>query len=88
MSAQIGIGRTKTDNLPGDGTLPPGSVNVTESVLNSSFGNDGSDINDLRGAVRLPNGHYLVSLGQNGGPGGGRPHQYFELAADGSFIGN
>ncbi len=86
--AQIGIGRIKPDNLPGDAVLPNGAFNVTQAILNSSFGDDGSGMNDFRGVVRLPNGHYLLSHGPNGGPPNGRPHEYFELDSDGTYITN
>ncbi len=82
-SAQIGIGRIKTDNLPGDGVLPNGGFNATQAILASSFGDDGSGMDDFRGVIRLPNGHLLLSHGPNRGP-----HQYFHLASDGTYISN
>ena len=61
----IGIGRTKTDNLLGDLVVPAGSVNIT-AITDAAFGDDGTGLDDIHGVVRLPNGHFLVSQGQNG----------------------
>lgn len=79
----IGIGRTKTDSLPGDGTLPAGSINITTTAINA-FGDDGTGFDDIHGVARLPNGHFIASQGQNGGL---TPKKYFEFDSDGSFIG-
>ncbi len=83
-SAQTGagIGRANTTNLPGDGTLPAGSFNITQTLVDQLVA-DGTDYNDIRGIVRLPNGNpskrtYLVSSGQDGGA----TKKYMEIEVD------
>ncbi|MHC5064841.1 MAG: hypothetical protein ACYTG5_12805 [Planctomycetota bacterium] len=77
----VGIGRPNSANLPGDIQLPAGSLNITSTLINQ-LGDDGTGMNDLRGVVRLPNGNYLVSQGQNGGA----IKKYMEIQPDGTVV--
>jgi hypothetical protein len=68
----VGIGKANISNLPGDGTLPPGSFNITQTLVDQLV-DDGTGYNDIRGILRLPNGNpsmrtYLVSQGPEGRP--------------------
>lgn len=80
LVAQSGIGRLYPNNLPGDAVLPRGSSNVS-TIVSAATGNS---FDDVIGAARLPNGHYIISANRAAGTAG--THKFFELNSDGSFL--
>ncbi|MHC5063974.1 MAG: hypothetical protein ACYTG5_08365 [Planctomycetota bacterium] len=82
LSSQAAIGRTRPNDLPGDGTLPVGSTNLTFN-MKLAIGDDGSGFVDFHGITRLPNGNFLVS---NGKDDFAITKKFFELGPNGSWI--
>jgi len=79
-SQSRGLGTLFTANLPGDATLPAGSLRAG-AVINAATGRRHSR---LSGAIRLPNGHYIISGAR--AERTSSAHKFFELAADGSYV--
>ena len=82
LLAQRGIGSLYPNNLPGDSALPRGSSGVGATVTAAT----GETFEDVIGAARLPNGHYIISANRAAGVPLSTPHKFFELNSDGSFL--